>query len=173
MPSWGGWEASGIFSAQSGLAFTPNMSFDQTNAGSPSPRPNMIANPNNFSFDMSTQAAMGCSQPGRQTLDCYYNQAAFVLPPLAPGQTFARQFGNTANGVLRGPDLFSFDFSAMKNFKFNERWTLQFRAEMFNIFNHPNFGLPGNAVDVPGGASISNTIPDNQREIQFAMKLLF
>lgn len=169
----GGWEASGIFSAQSGLAFTPNMSFDQTNAGSPSPRPNMIANPNNFSFDMSTQAAMGCSQPGHQTLDCYYNQAAFVLPPLAPGQTFARQFGNTANGVLRGPDLFSFDFSAMKNFKFNERWTLQFRAEMFNIFNHPNFGLPGNAVDVPGGASISNTIPDNQREIQFAMKLLF
>jgi Carboxypeptidase regulatory-like domain len=169
----GGWETSGIFSAQSGLAFTPNMSFDQTNAESPSPRPDMIGNPKNFSFDTTTQAALGCSQPGHQTLDCFYNQAVFALPPLAPGQTFARMFGNTANGVLRGPDLFSFDFSAMKNFKFNERWTLQFRAEMFNIFNHPNFGLPGNAVDVPGGASISSTVPDNQREIQFALKLLF
>jgi Carboxypeptidase regulatory-like domain len=169
----GGWEVSGVVSAQSGLAFTPNLSFDQTNAGSPSPRPNMIANPQNFSFDTSAQAALGCSQPGHQTLDCFYNQAAFALPALAPGQTFARLFGNTANGVLRGPDLVNFDFSTMKNFKLTERWTLQFRAEMFNIFNHPNFALPGNTVDEPGGASISSTIPDNQREIQFALKLLF
>jgi Carboxypeptidase regulatory-like domain len=169
----GGWGVSGIVAAQSGLAFTPNMSFDQTNAGSPSPRPDMIASPNDFSFDTATQSALGCSNPGHQTLDCFYNQAAFALPPLAPNQTFARAFGNTANGVLRGPDLVSFDFSAMKNFKFTERWTLQFHVEMFNIFNHPNFGLPGNAVDVPGGASISGTIPDNQREIQFALKLLF
>ncbi|HKT11953.1 MAG TPA: carboxypeptidase regulatory-like domain-containing protein [Terriglobia bacterium] len=169
----GGWEVSGIVAAQSGLAITPGLSFDQTNTGSPSPRPDMIGNPKDFSIGTSTQAAMGCSQPGKQTLDCFYNQAVFILPPVAPGQNFARLFGNTANGVLRGPDLVSFDFSAMKNFKFNERWTLQFRAEMFNIFNHPNFANPDTTVDNPGGASISSTIPDNQREIQFALKLLF
>lgn len=169
----GGWEVSGITAIQSGLAFTPNMSFDQTNTDSGSPRPDMIHNPLDFSLDTATQAAMGCSQPGHQTLDCFYNQAAFALPPLAPNQTFARLFGNTANGVLRGPDLVTFDFSAMKNFDVTEHVKLQFRAEMFNTFNHPNFALPGNAVDQPGGASISSTIPDNQREIQFALKLLF
>jgi hypothetical protein len=116
---------------------------------------------------------MGCCQPGQQTLYCFYKQAAFIPPPLAPGQVSARVFGNTANGVLRGPDRVAFDFSAMKNFKFGDRWTLQFRAEMFNIFNHPILANPDTTVDVPGGASISSTIPNNQREIQFAMKLLF
>ena len=169
----GGWEVGGITAIQSGLALTPGLSFDPTNTNSGSPRPDMIHNPNDFSFNTSAQATMGCSQPGQQTLDCFYNQAAFVLSPLAPGQVSAHVFGNTANGVLRGPDLVTFDFSAMKNFKFSDRWTLQFRAEMFNIFNHPNFANPGTTVDVPGGASISSTIPDNQREIQFAMKLLF
>jgi hypothetical protein len=169
----GGWEVSGITAIQSGLALTPGLSFDPTNTNSGSPRPDMIGNPKDFSFDTSTQAAMGCSQPGKQTLDCFYNQAAFILSPLAPGQVSAHVFGNTANGVLRGPDLVTFDFSTMKNFKFNERWTLQFRAEMFNIFNHPNFANPDTTVDVPGGASISSTIPDNQREIQFALKLIF
>ncbi|HXH50480.1 MAG TPA: carboxypeptidase-like regulatory domain-containing protein [Terriglobia bacterium] len=169
----GGWEVGGITAIQSGLALTPGLSFDPTNTNSGSPRPDMIGNPKDFSFDTSTQAAMGCSQPGKQTLDCFYNQAAFILSPLAPGQVSAHVFGNTANGVLRGPDLITFDFSTMKNFKFNERWTLQFRAEMFNIFNHPNFANPDTTVDVPGGASISSTIPDNQREIQFALKLLF
>ncbi|TAM81644.1 MAG: carboxypeptidase regulatory-like domain-containing protein [Acidobacteria bacterium] len=169
----GGWEVSGITAIQTGLAITPGLSFDPTNTNSGSPRPDMIGSPRDFSFDTSTQAALGCSQPGKQTLDCFYNQAVFVLPPLAPGQVSAHVFGNTANGVLRGPDLVTFDFSTMKNFKFNERWTLQFRAEMFNIFNHPNFANPGTTVDVPGGASISSTIPDNQREIQFALKLIF
>src|SRR5208282_6487985 len=50
------------------------------------------------------------------------------------------------------------------------RWkrnSLQFRAEVYNIFNAPQFALPGNNPDAPGGASISSTLADNQREIQF------
>ncbi len=46
---------------------------------------------------------------------------------------------------------------------------MQFRAEMFNIFNHPQFGLPGRSSNSTGGASIRGTLPDNQREIQFAL----
>jgi hypothetical protein len=48
-----------------------------------------------------------------------------------------------------------FDFVLQKNFKIREYQQVQFRAEFFNLFNHPNFGLPGGGsavpVDVPGG----------------------
>jgi hypothetical protein len=96
-----------------------------------------------------------------------------VQPPLAYGQSVAHQFGNTPNGALRGPDQVNFDFSAMKNFRITERHQLQFRAEMFNIFNHPQFALPGVNPDVPGGAQITSTLRDNQREIQISLRYSF
>ncbi len=168
----GGWQASGITTLQSGLALSAGLSGDLTNTGSFSPRPDRIHNPQDFSFDTATQASLGCT-PGKQTLTCFWNQAAFTIPPLAPGQLFAHEFGNGGSGNLRGPELINFDFAMLKNFRITERHQLQFRAELFNIFNTPNFGLPGNLVDVPGGASISSTIPDNQREIQLALKWTF
>jgi hypothetical protein len=113
-----------------------------------------------------------CSNPGHQTLDCWYNQAAFAIPALAPGQTFATTWGNSAIGNLRGPNLVNFDVVFQKNFKIHESQQIEFRAEFFNIFNHPNFGLPGANPDVPGGAAITNTSTDN-RQIEFALKYTF
>ena len=99
--------------------------------------------------------------------------------------------------MLRGPDLVNFDFSAYKTFALTEKFGLIFRAELFNLFNHPNFNLPnvgsgggssgagfvnvtcapgqgGSACSSsPGGAAITQTVPDNQREIQFSLKLQF
>ena len=49
------------------------------------------------------------------------------------------QFGNTGRNVLIGPGFQMWDMSLMKNFRFSERIGLQFRAESFNTFNHPNF----------------------------------
>jgi hypothetical protein len=72
--------------------------------------------------------------------------------------------------------LVDFDFVLQKNFKVREAQQIEFRAEFFNLFNHPNFGLPGGgsqiAVDVPGGAAITNTATDN-RQIEFALKYTF
>ena len=85
------------------------------------------------------------------------------------------------------------DLSLFKQFKFTERWQLQFRAEFFNAFNHPNFGNPNvfcSATSVtnpqcaaPGFGQVSNTIapilgtdsggPGDPREIQLALKLYF
>ena len=69
-----------------------------------------------------------------------------------------------------------FDIVLQKNFKIRESQQIEFRSEFFNLFNHPNFGLPGGgslvAVDVPGGAAITNTATDN-REIEFALKYTF
>jgi hypothetical protein len=169
----GGWQISGITVIHTGEAFTPGLSFDPTNTGTFSARPDAIHNPYDFSFGAATQATLGCSQPGKQTLDCFWNQAAYQVPQLAPGQSFATLFGNAGRDTLRGPEQVNFDLALLKNFRITERNRLQFRAEFFNIFNHPQFGLPGAGVDFAGGAAITSTLPDNQREIQLALKWSF
>jgi hypothetical protein len=168
----GGWDLSGIAVARSGEAETAILSFDDTNTGSFAPWPDRVGNPTDFSYGQSIQAAMGCPV-GHQSLTCFYNPAAFVLPPLAPGQTFARQFGNGGNGNLRGPSQVNFDIGLMKDFMLTERQKLTLRAEAFNIGNHPQFQLPNNNPDISGGQSITSTLPNNQREIQFALKYAF
>jgi hypothetical protein len=168
----GGWELSSIAVARTGEATTAILSFDPTNTGSFAPWPDRIHDPYDFSFGKDVQAAMGCPV-GHQSLQCWYNPAAFVIPPLAPGQKFAHQFGNGGSGNLRGPGQVNFDLGLMKDFLVAERHTLTLRAEFFNIANHPQFKLPGNNPDVSGGAAISATLPDNQREIQFGLKWSF
>jgi len=62
----------------------------------------------------------------------YLNPAAFKAPPLG-------QFGNLKRGLVRQPGLANVDFSVAKNWKIRERYGIQFRAEMFNLFNRTNF----------------------------------
>ena len=172
----GNWQVSGITSVQSGEALTAALSSDVTNTGSFSPRPNQIHNPYDFNFipdpaAFSDPNGYNCTQ-GKQTLQCWYNPEAFAIPDLAEGQSSAHQFGNSHIGNLRGPDLVNFDFVLQKNFKIHESQQLQFRAEFFNLLNHPNFGLPGANPDVPGGNSVTNTATDN-RQVEFALRYTF
>ncbi|HVH71214.1 MAG TPA: TonB-dependent receptor [Candidatus Dormibacteraeota bacterium] len=88
---------------------------------------------------------------------------------------------------VAGPGFHRLDFSLFKDFPFNEKRKLQFRTEMFNIFNHPNFNAPGfggNGVVAIGGSTnwtnnnfgrIGSTrdAPYDPRQIQFALKVLF
>jgi Carboxypeptidase regulatory-like domain len=168
----GGWELTGIFVARTGEATTAILSFDPTNTGSFAPWPDRIHDPYDFSFGEDVQATMGCPV-GHQSLQCWYNPAAFVIPTLAPGQNFAHQFGNGGSGNLRGPHQVNLDFGLMKDFRIAERNTVSLRAEFFNIANHPQFKLPNTNPDQPGGAAISATLPNNQREIQFGLKWNF
>jgi hypothetical protein len=177
----GNWEVSGVTRARSGEAFDVLMGSDLTNTGAFPPRPDQIHNPYDFSFDVATQKSLGC--PGHQTLNCWFNQAAFATPALAPGQSNAHLFGDARRAALRGPDMVNFNFAASKNFQMGERFGLVFRAELFNIFNHPNFNLPNvgsgggssgaGFSNTAGGAAITQTLPDAQREIQFGLKLQF
>lgn len=77
----------------------------------------------------------------------YLNPAAFKAPALG-------QFGNLKRGFVRQPGLKNVDFSVAKNWKFKERYGIQFRAEMFNLFNHTNF----NGFD-PGLSLTPNRCP--------------
>ncbi len=164
----GGWQLNGLIALYSGQAFTPQLSYDPTNTGSGAPRPDLIGNP----YDFSNAESAGCPS-NQQTIQCWYNPAAFAITALAPDQTFAHMFGDAGRGTLRSPAQYNVDASLFKNFVIREDFNLQFRAEAFNLFNTPQFGIPAATVDVVGVAgSITNTI-NSSRQIQLALKLNF
>ena len=80
-------------------------------------------------------------------------------------------FGNLGRNTLEGPGFANVDYSVFKNIRVHEGHNLQFRAEMFNIFNRTNYNLPGASFGTPSFAVISSTQP--ARQIQFALKYLF
>ena len=87
-------------------------------------------------------------------------------------------FGNLGRNVIIGPGFSNVDFSVVKNTRLNETASLQFRAEAFDVFNHPSFGQPGRVVGTAAFGRITNTrFPTgdsgSSRQLQFALKLLF
>jgi hypothetical protein len=80
--------------------------------------------------------------------------------------------GNSGIGMFRGPGQFDVDFSIFKSFPIRERKKVEFRTEIFNILNHPNFSNPNTSLDSASFGQISGTTV-NGRIIQFALKLAF
>jgi hypothetical protein len=156
-----GWQLSGIYSIGSGLPITPfwNGTAPSGSGESSNDRPNVVGNANN----------------GPKTWDHWFNTAAFA--PAAPGT-----FGNAGRNTIVSPGNNLADFSVLKSTAINERMRLQFRAEFFNIFNHPNFSLPNVTVNSGGFGTITST-PDvangnplgdgGPRQAQLALKLVF
>jgi hypothetical protein len=88
------------------------------------------------------------------------------------------RFGNLGRNVIIGPGFNNTDISVIKNTLIGEQLRIQFRAEVFDLFNHANFGRPGNTVGTPSFGRISTTrFPTGEsgssRQIQFAVKLRF
>jgi hypothetical protein len=168
----GGWQVNGVTVVQSGMPFTPIISGGDAaiGAGPAGPvRPNVVGDPN---VPGTVAANPTCVAPTQiHTRESWYNRCAFVLP--------VKAFGNAGRNSLVGPGFWNFNFSLFKNFSITERWKVQFRTEVFNIFNHTNLGLPNPGVDLAGGGLINTTINQSQlsgqtsRLIQFALKLNF
>jgi hypothetical protein len=96
----------------------------------------------------------------------WINSSCFVAPPIG-------ELGNAARVPVTGPDFVNSDFSAIKDFALPWRETgLNFRAEFFNLFNHPELGMPINDINEPGFGSVSSTV-NNPRLVQLALKLTF
>jgi hypothetical protein len=98
----------------------------------------------------------------------WFDPSAFTAVP---------RFGSLGRNVIIGPSFNNTDFSIIKNTQLRENLRLQFRAEIFDLFNHPNFGQPGNVVGTPAFGRITNTrFPTGEtgssRQIQFAIKLI-
>ncbi len=148
----GGWQISGIFSAQSGFAFTPVIAGDNALSATGSQRPDVILGSDPFG-------------PGTRTPSHWFNQNAFVLAPRG-------QFGNGGRNILNGPGLINLDLGLMKNFPLTERVRLQFRGEFFNLANHPNFQAPNSTVNSTSVGIISATNTES-RQVQFGLRLDF
>jgi hypothetical protein len=118
-----------------------------------SSRPNLAADPNS-------------GQP--HTADEWVSRSVFQR--LDPA-TQAGQFGNEGRNVVRGPGVGDVDASLFKTFDVTERARLQFRAEVFNLLNHANFGLPDNDLASPNFGRVLEAGPP--RLLQFGLKLLF
>jgi hypothetical protein len=103
----------------------------------------------------------------------FINQSAFTKPIVIGSDGLATAFGNSGLGIIRGPGQVNFDVSIIKNTHLTERQNLQFRAEFFNIANHPVFGNPGVAKDVPALFGVINSTVGNPRLLQFALKYSF
>ena len=106
----------------------------------------------------------------------YFNTAAFVAPSQVPAGTY----GNSGRNILTVPGTYITNFSAIKDFKYKERYGLQFRSEFFNLFNHANLGCTnttGGCTDPDTNATSSTfgriRTAGASREIQFALKLIW
>ena len=102
-------------------------------------------------------------------VDGWFDTSAFVAVP---------RFGNLGRNVVVGPSFNNTDVSLIKNTTIREDVRLQFRAEVFDVFNHANFGRPGNTVGSPLFGRITSTrFPTGEsgssRQIQFAVKFGF
>jgi hypothetical protein len=102
-------------------------------------------------------------------VDQWFDTSAFTAVP---------RFGNLGRNVITGPTFNNVDFSVMKTTAISERLNVQFRAEIFDLFNHANFGRPGNTVGTPSFGRITSTrFPTGEsgssRQIQFALKLIY
>jgi hypothetical protein len=147
-----GWGIRGITFIQSGYPVDVTMSNARLNSGPGIvPRPNRIAD--------------GNLPSGQRTLNRWFDTSAFTLPPMFV-------IGNAGRNVITGPGYVNFDMSLFKNTRITERQRLEFRAEFFNAFNHPNFGLPGGNISTPATFGVI-TSASSPRIIQLGMKYYF
>jgi hypothetical protein len=107
--------------------------------------------------------------------------AAFSVPVDDKGNFKADgTYGTLGRNTLYGPGFASVDFSVLKNFKIRERYTVQFRSEIFNIFNRLNLGIPSTSISgggLIGGTQHGGDAPGigygEPRNVQFALNFLF
>ena len=151
----GGWGVNGITTFQSGNPLSMNMAVNTTNSQGGGQRPN------------STGVSANMEGTAQSRLNKWFDTTAFTATP-------AFQFGNLARSLtdVRSHGIANHNFTIFKNTEINERFGLQFRTEIFNLFNRVQFGYPGTLLGNPQFGVISGQHND-PRLIQFALRLQF
>jgi hypothetical protein len=154
----GGWTLTAIQTIQSGFPFTPQLGYNPSNNGDSRDPVRPSLNP----------AFTGNIIEGGPNQ--YFNPNTFILP-------VSGTYGSVGRNTLIGLGMVDTDAALLKTASISERLTLQFRAEVFNIFNHTNFGTPNavvfssaSSVPAPTAGVITST-SNTSRQIQFGVKL--
>ncbi|PYS49556.1 MAG: hypothetical protein DMG13_23210 [Acidobacteria bacterium] len=159
----GDWQWNGIFSARSGFPVTPWIGLNQSGNGD-----SRVPDLPNWNPNFKGKVVLGAD--GFKKTGRYFDPNAFLLPPTGT-------FGNLSRGALRGPSAFNVDTSLFKRVVLKESVSLQFRAEFFNILNHANFDTPNpilfSGTSLSSSAGVITETANRERQIQFALKLLF
>jgi hypothetical protein len=153
-----GWQLGIVTQAQTGNPLNPTLAIG------PGPGISLTVRPD----------ITGAIQTTGDPTQWFVSKAVFVSPCVG---TVCHP-GDLGRNAITGPNFLNTDFSVTKNTKITERFTLQFRSEMFDVFNHPNFGNPVlTTTSSSFGKVLSTRFPTgdfgSSRQIQFALKLLF
>ena len=154
----GGWRLSAIGQMQSGTPFTVTESTDPLNSGR---------------AYGTAPFRVGSGKLSDPTISRWfdYTSSSFQVDPTGSGV-----YGNSGRNILRGPGSDNWDLSVQKNIHYSERSYAEIRIDAFNVFNHPQFGLPNANIQAGtgvAGAITSTATPSNSRELQGALKLYF
>jgi hypothetical protein len=162
----GGWQFNGIATLLSGFPFTPQVGANRSEDGD-------TRNPDRPSINPAFTGPVVLGSPNQ-----WFNPNAFTLPAFGT-------YGNLGRATLTGPGLATLDLSLIKTTAISEKASLQFRAELFNLLNHANFGPP-NAIVFTNGTTTASTTPaisptaglitataTTSRQIQLGLKLIF
>jgi hypothetical protein len=187
----GGWELNTVSYVYSGLPFTPTYSACPAgqDVDTGPCRPNLVGpvhvtgNRNDYFTTSPTLLSAGKAMCSPDP-DCEAPNTAIVTKQGEPSGSWQRPapgtFGNVGPGSLRGPDFFDTDAALLKNLVLTERFALQFRAVVTNVFNWVNLGLPNACVDCQpiDGNSTSGVIANlangaTMRQFEFALKVQF
>jgi hypothetical protein len=189
----GGWQLSGLMRLSTGLPFSAQTGFDWARQVQGGRYPDLLSGASNNPISGNTA---GCTLQNSSTFrydgasaipagaelgtpDLWFDPCVFTLPQ--PRGVI----GNLGRNTLIGPGVTNIDFRLGKTFNLSqvhENARLEFRGELFNAFNHPNFSQPGDGVFVSasantgrpsGSAGIINSTSGNPRKIQFGLKLTF
>lgn len=148
----GGWQLSPIFSAQRGLPFSPGVAGNPANTTG-GQRPDRIGD--------------GNLPRGERSVDRWFDKTAFAVQE-------RYTWGNSAANVLEGPGTINLDLMVSRTFRFNERFSLDFRTEFFNMANTAHFNFPNGTINqTPGGTIGSTRVEAPARQIQFGLKFIF
>ena len=145
---FGGWTLSGIYTVRSGRPFTVNQS--SNNVGT-----NMTGLPN-----------LTGNTAGAETVDQWFNPAAFQLVP-------SGTFGNEQRNQLRGPSYKSVDFSLQRRLEFSKRIGAVLRWDVFNATNRVNFGLPNRNISDAVNVGTISSLGGDPRLMQVSLRLSF
>lgn len=169
---FGGWQTNGVFSAYSGTPFTVS-----ANSGTSLNMPGSSQTADFIGPDLVKLDQVG---PGTQ----YYSAANFRDPNFGrPSNVF--RFGTTGRNAFRGPGFWRLDASVFKDFRMTERFTLQFKAEGYNVTNTPRFGNPnanvssatinsaGQFTALNNFMAITSADRNQDRQFRFGLRLQF